>query len=178
MTLAKAWFPTETEEQQWQRCLRLLETSSRRKIVQVAGVKEAIEEMLKTGEADEKQAFKALAETIEHQETEELIKSRVNQPRGLAEYYTPAALKALTPDVQGCRLVYQVNTATFQAYYPKPLSAAQRANPKIKKDWSTSRTYGQKWTKHQALTLVVRAAWAWHGKCKKATWPGLDCKGY
>ncbi|CAE7356009.1 HMCN1 [Symbiodinium sp. CCMP2592] len=167
MALMKAWFSAETEQQQWERCSRLLQTSHSRKIVQVAGIREAVAELVKAGEADEQQMFKALAASIENEETEELIKARVNQPRATAESSTPECLKKLRPSVENCVLVYQIRAQSFQSYYPKPLSEEQKANPKVKKHFSTSRTFGTKWTKLQALRLVVQFLWTHHRKLKR-----------
>ncbi|CAE7356003.1 HMCN1 [Symbiodinium sp. CCMP2592] len=170
MALMKAWFSAETEQQQWERCSRLLQTSHSRKIVQVAGIREAVAELVKAGEADEQQMFKALAASIENEETEELIKARVNQPRATAESSTPECLKKLRPSVENCVLVYQIRAQSFQSYYPKPLSEEQKANPKVKKHFSTSRTFGTKWTKLQALRLVVQFLWTHHRKLKRVAW--------
>ena len=167
MALVKAWFGDETEEQQWERCSRFLQTSSSRKLIQVAGMREAIAEMVNRGEADEKQMFKALAESMDNEEIETLIKARVSRPRALAEGETPECLKKLKPPLEGCYLVYQVHTQSFQGYYPKQLTDEQKSNPKVKKHFTTGRTFGVKWTKQQALRLVVDFLWGHHRKAKR-----------
>ena len=162
MSLIKAWYPDETDEKQWSWCQRLLETSGSRKVQQFAGMREAISELDKTDTSDDIKMFKTLAEAVDAQETEELIKSRVNQPRAMAENATPQCLKRLRP-LPSCVLVYQIKTQSFQGYYPRQLTDDQKKNPKTKKYFSTSRSFGSgKWTKNQALTLIVRFLWRHH----------------
>lgn len=167
MSLVRVWFSGEPAEQQWERARRFLETSSRN-LVKVNGMREAIEELEKVEKTagDDARMLKVSAEALDSEETEQLIKARVNQPRASAWTATPDCLKSLRPDIN-CMLVYQFRTSSFQAYYPRPLTEEALRNPKIKKFYSTSRSFGGgKWTKVQALTMVVRFLWQHHKKRK------------
>ena len=170
MALVRAWYPDEAEEKQWERCQKLLATSTAKHIVRVSGMRDAVTELTATGAED----FSELKKHLDEQETEALIHARFSAGKAAPEHWTPEALKTLRPSGDGVILSWQVSRQCFAGYYPRvptgtDVEKAEREKKKLKKHHSTSRTYGGKWTKSEALTLVVRFLWRKHKK------QGHDC---
>ena len=159
----RAWFSDEPEEKQAERCQRLLSTMKSKKIVNVAAMREAVTELTVTGQ----EKFDDLKQFLDTAETEALITSRFSGEKAPPEQYTPAPLKALRPPKDGCVLSWQIARNCFAGYYPREPGKDGTIKKGTKKHHSCSRTYGERWSKLEALTLVVKFLWRQHGKQHK-----------
>ena len=160
MALVRAWYDCEPEETQWKRCLRLLETTSK-KVVRVRSMKDAVSQLAAEGEAE----FEQLHDLLEHEQAEAFIRSRFGKTKAAPEHYAPEALKGLRPPMEGCVLSLQVEKHCFAAYYPRLLTQEQLdSKRKYKRSWSTARSFLDKRARLQALTEVVNFLWDHHWK--------------
>ena len=164
MALIKHFFAELGESDQVCKLQRLLETSKSRKIVKTKNLMEALREMEGTDDCAE---FKSLSETLHDQQREDLIKTRLFASKSKAEFATPSPIKELKPDFPEVVLTYQIPANTFAGYYPKGLTEEQLKNKRLKRAWTRSRTFGEKWTQLEALQQVVTFLWDCHAKQKR-----------
>ena len=134
--------------------MRLLNTAARRKVVETAALQEVLTELRGS---DDAKMFEGLKEQLNNEKREELVLKRLGGLRAGIEVRAPTPLKHLRPPIQGARLVYQLS-----GYYPSALTPEQQQNPRIKKSFSTSRSFGPDRTQEQALLMVVSFLWAKH----------------
>ena len=129
-------------------------------------MQEALEQMKHEDPSDFLRDFEGLAEKLADQKREELIRNRLCAPRAAAEFHTPVVLKKLRPKpgVGACVLTFQVPTNSFQGYYPRVLTPEQEKSKRVKKHFSISRTFGERWSQTQALSQVVGFLWGCHKK--------------
>ncbi|CAL1153918.1 unnamed protein product [Cladocopium goreaui] len=163
MSLIKHSFPDMDEVRQAEVLDRLLQSDAtiKSKLIRPDSLKDVLVEM--DGTTDGK-LFTDMKDMLDQEDRETFILTRFAAPRAAAEAATPWYIKNLRPPMTKCYLTWQVATKSFQGYYPKTLDESQRKNPKVKTHWSTSRTFGEKWTTEQALTQVVRFLWRKHKK--------------
>jgi hypothetical protein len=173
MSLIKHSFPDMDEVRQAEVLDRLLQSDAtiKSKLIRPDSLKDVLVEM--DGTTDGK-LFTDMKDMLDQEDRETFILTRFAAPRAAAEAATPWYVKNLRPPMTKCYLTWQVATKSFQGYYPKTLDESQRKNPKVKTHWSTSRTFGEKWTTEQALTQVVRFLW---GKHKKGGHAARHCLG-
>ena len=159
MSLLKSFFPELDEAAQAQLLTRLLDTMARRRVVETKGLQEVLLEL--KGSEDGKM-FDGLREQLEDEKREQLVMRRLGGTRAGVEMKTPGPIKALRPPVQGALVVFQISASAFQGYYPRTLTEEQRNNPRVKKTWSCSRTFGVDRSQEQALKMTVRFIWQKH----------------
>ena len=164
MSLIKAYFGDTPEPEQRAMLDRLMSSDKQKKIVQTTALMEVLQEM----SPDEVQEYSDLKEQLQDQAREEIIMKRLGAgTRAAVEFRTPAVLKKLKPPGAGAVLTFQVSENAFQGYYRKVLTETQLANPRVKKHWTTSASFGTKRTQFAALRLVVNFLWKQHATCKR-----------
>ena len=165
MTLIQELFPDKTEEERDAVLVRLLESSARKTRAQPKILRDVLHLL---DDTDDKKHFSALKESLDDVYREEFVISRCGHARQHAEKTTPVLIRELKPNVQGAWLVWQIKTAAFQAYYPRPsdLKKASGAKKRLKTHFSTGKTYdGQKGVSQlDALKHCVKFLWAHHQK--------------
>ena len=166
MSLIQHFFEELPADQHEQMLSRLLSTSNTRKIIERPVMLEALGQMKLENPSEFLRDFEGLGERLADQQREELIRNRLCAPRSTAEFRTPMVLKKLRPKPNegACILTYQVPTNSFQGYYPRTLTAEQEKSKRVKKHFSISRTFGEKWNQAQALQQVVNYLWGCHKK--------------
>ena len=118
--------------------------------------------MLQCPDLDDAQEYQDLKEKLQDQDREELILKRVGGAKAAATFATPNVIKNLRPRTDGCTLNFQLSANAFQAYYRRPLTPAQLANPRVKKNWSMQASFGTKRSQHAALRQAVAFLWKKH----------------
>lgn len=166
MALIRHHFPELRENDHEEMLSRLLATAKTKTIIQRPVMQEALEQMKHEDPSDFLRDFEGLAEKLADQKREELIRNRLCAPRAAAEFHTPVVLKKLRPKpgVGACVLTFQVPTNSFQGYYPRVLTPEQEKSKRVKKHFSISRTFGERWSQTQALSQVVGFLWGCHKK--------------
>ena len=126
-------------------------------------------------DADVKE-FDDLKNKVEDEMRQEIIVKRCGVSHQKASHFTPAAIKALRPEIVDCMrettplsaiLTWQPAMNGFQAYYPRTKEAREKHN-KPKQYLTTGKKYGEEGsggvTQLQALTHCVKHLWACHEK--------------
>ena len=98
MCLVSAFFPAESPDKQKAMVDRLLHSGSGKKLVKTAGLRDALNLLQESTDADK---FVDLMEQVSQEERETLIKERIGAPHEKAAQWTPQALKDLRPPVSG-----------------------------------------------------------------------------
>ena len=160
MCLVSAFFPAESPDKQKAMVDRLLHSGSGKKLVKAAGLRDALNLLQESTDADK---FVDLMEQVSQEERETLIKERIGAPHEKAAQWTPQALKDLRPPVSGAVLCYQLSSSCFEGYFPKPADKRGKG-PKSKKHWSIARSHVQVRSQFAALQQVVKFLWAHYGK--------------
>ena len=120
--------------------------------------------------------FKDLKNKIEDEMRQDIIVKRCGVSHQKALHFTPAAIKALRPEINeemrlttplSCILTWQPAMNSFQAYYPRTTESRAKHN-KAKQYLTTAKKYGEDGsggaTQLQALTHCVKHLWTCHAK--------------
>ena len=159
MSLLKAYFPASPEAEQSALLERLLSSDRAKRVLQTTALMDVLQSM----DGPEAREYEDLKQHLQEQAREEIILKRLGcTVKATVQFRTPAVLKNLKPHAQGCVLNFQFATSAFQGYYRRKLSAEQLANPRIKKNWTTSVTFGAKRSQFAALKMVVSFLWKKH----------------